>query len=253
MKGMADQLYDKAFFDEITQASYRAAGLIVPHLIELVDPRSVVDLGCGRGAWLKAFQDAGVSDVAGFDGGEVGASDFLAGADRFSAFDLRGRVDLDRKFDLAMSLETAEHLPPERGESFVEDLVRLAPAVWFSAAIPRQGGTGHINERPQSYWTELFGRQGYAPIDEIRKRIWTNLDAGVVYAQNGILYVSDDLIDRNPTLGAWVAATDHRMIDVVHPKIYEMKNSYYLPEEAGIAQVVKSLPYALKATLNRRK
>ncbi|MBX3114385.1 MAG: methyltransferase domain-containing protein [Fimbriimonadaceae bacterium] len=250
---MAEAQYDKAFFDEITEASLKAARLIVPHLMELVQPSSVVDLGCGRGSWLKAFQDAGVAKLRGYDGGEINQADFCVSPEFFTPYDLRQPLNSTEKVDLAISMETAEHLPPERAESFVADLVNLAPAVYFSAAVPRQGGVGHINERPQSFWASLFSAHGYRPIDEIRRRIWLNLDAGVVYAQNGILYISEEAIEQNQNLKALADQTRIEMLDVIHPKIFEMKNSYYLPEEAGIAQIIKSLPYAIKATLARRK
>jgi hypothetical protein len=51
-----------------------------------------------------------------------------------------------------VSLEVAEHLQPKRSASFVADLVALAPAVLFSAAIPGQPGTDHINPRWQDEW-----------------------------------------------------------------------------------------------------
>ena len=38
---------------------------IVPIAIRLVKPNSVVDVGCGPGAWLKAFMNQGITDVLG--------------------------------------------------------------------------------------------------------------------------------------------------------------------------------------------
>jgi hypothetical protein len=89
--------------------------------------------------------------------------------------DLRESVTITRTFDLAVSLEVAEHLPPERGEGFVEDLCRLAPVVLFSAAVPGQGDpkhTGHLNERWQSYWASLFHERGYERAECVRPAIW---------------------------------------------------------------------------------
>lgn len=250
---MADAQYGKAFFDEITEASLRAARLIVPHLMELVGPSSVVDLGCGRGTWLKAFEEAGVKSLHGFDGGEIRQEDFCVNPEFFTPLDLRQPLNSDVKADLAISMETAEHLPPERGESFVADLVKIAPAVYFSAAVPRQGGVGHINEQPQSYWAKMFAKHGYLPVGEIRKRIWDDLNAGAVYAQNGLLYISPELASARPDLQRLIEKTSHEILDIVHPAIHKGKNSYYSPHEAGIAQLVKSIPYAIKATIARRK
>lgn len=60
-------------------------------------------------------------------------------------------MTFNRRFDLAMTIEVAEHLTPVRADSFVEDLTRLSDVVLFSAAIPAQGGINHVNEQWQSY------------------------------------------------------------------------------------------------------
>jgi hypothetical protein len=67
--------------------------------------------------------------------------------EQFLAHDLTLPLHAGRTFDLALSLELAEHLPPECAGVLVDSLARLAPAVVFSAAVPFQGGVGHVNER----------------------------------------------------------------------------------------------------------
>ena len=67
---------------------------------------------------------------------------------------------IGRRFDLVNCLEVAEHLDASRADSFVDDLCALGDVVVFSAAIPGQGGTHHVNEQFQSYWQERFRRNG---------------------------------------------------------------------------------------------
>jgi hypothetical protein len=83
-----------------------------------------------------------------------------------------------------MSLEVAEHLPPDRSNSFIAELTALAPVALFSAAIPQQGGTDHINERWQSYWAGLFKKRGFSPLDVIRPAVWENDAVERWYRQN---------------------------------------------------------------------
>ena len=84
--------------------------------------------------------------------GESTAITWIAGFSRFrktvsSQRDLAQPLQIDRRFDLALSLEVAEHLPPECGSEFVQTLTDLSSVILFSAAIPFQGGTDHLNEQ----------------------------------------------------------------------------------------------------------
>ena len=42
--------------------------IIVPEIIELLNPKSVVDIGCGLGTFLNVFKRLGVNDILGIDG-----------------------------------------------------------------------------------------------------------------------------------------------------------------------------------------
>jgi SAM-dependent methyltransferase len=126
--------------------------------------------------------------------------------DGFVAGDLELPLELGRRFDLAISMEVAEHLSPASAERFVADLARLAPAVLFSAAIPYQGGEHHQNERWQSYWAALFARQGLYPHDVVRPAVWTDPEVEPWYAQNTLLYTGDP----GPSV----------TLDLVHPRHY---------------------------------
>src|SRR6266511_1612991 len=158
-------LYTDEFYRDHLEVSRRSARAMVA----LVRPRSVVDVGCGLGPWLAVFREHGVSDVQGIDGAWVDRSKLIIPEDRFLAVDVRRPIQLERRFDLAVSMEVAEHLPGECAPVFVDSLARLAPVVLFSAAIPFQGGVGPINEQWPEYWAEHFARNGYAVIDCIRK------------------------------------------------------------------------------------
>src|SRR5690349_6826641 len=140
-------LYDRVFFDAIHERSLRSARVVVPHLINLFHPASVLDVGCGQGAWLSAFKDLGVPRLLGVDGEHVDQSQLMIPPTCFRSVDLTRPFELPRDFDLALCLEVGEHLPGESAARVVRELTKSAPMVVFSAAIPGQGGTGHINEQ----------------------------------------------------------------------------------------------------------
>ena len=90
---------------------------------------------------------------------------------RFLAFYLKRAIEIDREFDLVVSLEVAEHLPEECAKIFIKSLTKLGPVILFSAAIPFQGWTNHLNEQWPDYWANYFKDNGYEAIDCIRKKV----------------------------------------------------------------------------------
>ncbi|HUZ90376.1 MAG TPA: methyltransferase domain-containing protein [Methylocella sp.] len=179
---------DETFYERQQDGSIRSAEIVVPIVLSLFPCHSVVDFGCGVGGWLREFERQGVSDYLGIDGDYVSRQMLKIPADRFRPADLREVSDLGRRFDLACSLEVAEHLPEDRARSFVAALVKAAPVVLFSAAIPFQDGRGHLNEQWQSYWAKLFGEHGYVTLDCIRPAIHGDSRVEWWYRQNILVF-----------------------------------------------------------------
>jgi len=121
------QRYDPKFYDDLRDTSLPATRPVVPALLELMQVVSVADVGCGNGAWLAVFRDAGATRILGIDGDWVGEEQLLIARQCFRRMPLDRAVRIDERFDLAVSLEVAEHLPPENVDGFVADLCRLAP------------------------------------------------------------------------------------------------------------------------------
>ena len=168
---MTAHQYDGEFFDYIETGARQSARTVVARMRGLVEVRSVLDVGCGRGVWLDEWIRQGVPDVMGLDGDYVPTESMAVPAAHFRAVDLSKPIQLDRRFDLVQSLEVAEHLPPETSEALVATLVRHGDVVMFSAARPGQGGEHHVNERPYRYWRDLFRQHGYRLYDAIRPLI----------------------------------------------------------------------------------
>jgi hypothetical protein len=212
--------YDRRFYERQQALSLSSAKRILPALIKLLGPRSIVDIGCGVATWLSVAQAAGVADILGMDGGHVERAMLKIPADKFIGHDLAKPVKLDRRFDLAMSLEVAEHLPAERADGFVADLVALAPVVLFSAAIPHQAGVNHVNLQWPGYWAERFAKHGYRPVDLIRNAVWYEDGVAWWYAQNILLYASAEAIEANARLKEAAAKTDPKRLARVHHGCY---------------------------------
>jgi SAM-dependent methyltransferase len=237
--------YSANFFAVQQGGSVESAEVIVPLVLSLFDVRSVVDVGCGVGGWLHTFERNGISDYLGIDGDYVPTDMLKIPAANFRARDLTRLVDIGRSFDLACSLEVAEHLPQRCADSFVAALTECAPVILFSAAIPRQGGTAHINEQWASYWAAKFERRGYMAVDCIRPSIYGNQQVAWWYRQNAIVFCRPE---RCP-------ATHERVrslydLDRIDPSMIE---HLFVPESGteAVRTISRALPVLGTAILRR--
>jgi len=185
--------YDDLFFNQQKNNAYLAAQKIVPLILRVTEAKSIVDVGCGIGAWLKVFQENGLSDFLGIDGHYLKTENLLIPSANFLAQDLTEKFTLNRKFDLALCLEVAEHLPKKKARLFINNLVNLADIIVFSAAIPKQGGTHHLNEQWPGYWQRLFKEFHYEFLDPFRPEILYATDLDYCYRQNIFLALKSEL------------------------------------------------------------
>lgn len=198
-----------------------SSGKIVPVIIEMFKPASVLDVGCGIGTWLKSFIDSGITDAVGIDGDYVNRdqlSEYL-NPEKFLAKDLCLPFDLGRKFDVVISLEVAEHLPESAAAGFVDSLVKHGDTIIFSAAIPQQGGQNHLNEQWKKYWIDLFAQHRYSVYDLIRPGIWDMKGVDYWYKQNMIVFSKSDL--------SYLKTESNLIIEAIHPEMFAAKIEWY--------------------------
>lgn len=248
-KGNFQPLYDGIFYDKETKEALTAAQAVVPHLFNIIKPSSVIDVGCGTGGWLSVLKQFGVERIMGLDGDYVDRSRLLIPEKCFRATDLAKPFPLNEKFDLAVSLEVAEHIAPKQAQNFIESLCLLAPVVLFSAAIPGQGGTHHVNEQWPEYWRQLFASQNYKMFDSIRGLIWQNERVVYYYRQNIFLFIHSDLVKLNEAFQQLTEVPDasnlNNLMLVSAPILYLHMNP-------GLGATLKRLPGLFRAALHRR-
>lgn len=188
--------YNKEFYSNQMAGSISSAKRIVPYLMDMLSPvriSSVVDFGCGVGGWLNQFQKVNPDiNVLGLDFGNPDRTQLQISLNDYKKADLSKKICLDKKFDLCISLEVAEHINSESADIFLDNLCRHADFILFSAAIPGQGGTEHVNEQPLSYWVKKFKKRGYKLYDIIRPAFWGDKNIDVWYRQNTVLFIKND-------------------------------------------------------------
>lgn len=252
-------MYDKEFYDRMNKQgivnSRTSSQIIVPMVVDLFQPNSVVDVGCATGVWLDAFKKIGkVKEVLGYDGDWVDENRLLIKRNEFVRHNLEEKIVSNKKYDLAISLEVAEHISKEHANDFVESLVNLSDCIFFSAAIPFQGGEHHVNEQWQSYWIRKFENKGYICFDYIRPIVWNNKRVSYSYAQNSFIFIEKNkLLELN--LNDKLLNYKTAIMDCVHPGIYKIG----LPNEQSTKRILElqkkiiiALIYKLRKILDKK-
>ena len=237
-------VYDDQFYDEMNEGVLMSAKTVVPAVLNILEPKSVVDVGCGIGTWLSVFHECGVRTVLGIDGEYINRAKLLIPETSFMPIDLTMPFTLSKSFELAISLEVAEHLPGSSARSFVSSLCRLAPAVLFSAAIPGQGGQHHINEQWPEYWRRLFAAHDFRMFDALRPSLWYDETVVACYRQNLFLFFSETLLESRPALRRFPEVKDDRGLMLISPQIAFI--------QMGLRAALKRLPRLVWEALVRR-
>lgn len=249
---MASKLYSTEFFNWLVLNSAPSASVIVPAVIDQIGPKSVVDVGCGVGTWLKVFEEHGIIDLLGIDGAYVDINQLQIRKQQFYAGDISKPLCVNRTFDLAICLEAAEHLSAQSAATIVRSLTQLAPVVLFSAAVPGQGGVGHINEQFATYWARLFKLEGYELFDCIRPLFWQNAKVAWYYRQNMFIYIRADRTNQFSGLASCNLDINHWSLAAMHPEMYWNLLEAARPENLRILYAIENFCVSLRAFLRRR-
>jgi SAM-dependent methyltransferase len=225
------EAYGERFYSSVVDGAARSASRTLPLVFDLVKPSSVIDVGCGTGAWLAVARELGASEILGIDGDWVPSDALLISADRFRAADLAVPMRLGRRFDLAICMEVAEHLDATSGDSLVRELCAAADVVLFSAAIPGQTGSDHRNEQWPTYWRERFRSHGHEMVDCLRRRLWGDELIEPWYAQNAYLYVARRRIRSDRRLRSAARDNGGLPLSAVHPGVFRLHSGPTNPSD----------------------
>ena len=244
---MTDPAYQfpNEFFDYMDPGSRRSAASIVALLAPKLKPKSVLDVGCGRGVWPSEWRRAGVLDSIGVDGPYVDRASLAIPSEAFIAWDLSQPLQLNRHFDLVQSLEVAQCIDGAYADVFVDSLCRHGELIMFSAAVPGQGGERHVNEQPLEYWREKFAARGYATFDWIRPAISALPKIEPWYRYNCLLYATARIAaGLAPEIQAARIPTDAKVAELA-PALWRMRNAVLRALPAGVVQQLALLKHKL--------
>jgi len=168
-------------------------------LIDFLDVKSILDIGCGRGFSTKFFAEK-VPVVVGVEGSLQAIETSLV-PDKVVCHDYtKGLSPVTGLYDLCWCCEVVEHIEEDFILSVIEDFKKCR-YVAMTYAIPGQGGYHHVNEQFQVYWTNLLLKQGFivckrltnifrniAVLDEIRNGTYNH------FAHKGLFLINTSLV-----------------------------------------------------------
>jgi len=218
--------YDSNFFEYVNSGAIGSAEQILPLLLSELEITSVLDVGCGLGAWLSVWNKLGTEDIKGLDGDYVNRDQLLISKDSFIPCCLSKEFNLQRRFDLVQSLEVGEHLSKESAALFVGSIVNHGDLILFSAAPKGQGGDEHVNEQDYEYWRCLFAMHDYVAIDYLRPLIINNKRIEPWYRYNLFLYVSAERIEDLPDKIKKFRMHDREPLRDISPLLYKIRKKF---------------------------
>lgn len=179
-------MYSKDYYSIHDENSYKSATVILNQLSNYISPSSIIDWGCGSGTWCKAAIEIWNVSIIGIDQHDFDGYQMYISQSNYRKEDIRKEIWVN-KVELAICVEVIEHIDEYYEDAVIDNICSCSDTILFSGALPFQGGTGHINEKPYSYWVKKFRERGYNLDDRIRRDIWDNSDVEIWYRNNIML------------------------------------------------------------------
>jgi hypothetical protein len=231
-------------FGDIEQRKVNASKVLSTVFEVIGLPDSFLDVGGGAGSWCGAAKDLGVQRVCLIDACPPHQVIPELSVHEHVQADLEAGIPSQGFFDLVACIEVIEHISSPSANRLIKQITDCTNLVLFSAAIPGQGGIGHINERLHEYWHDRFAEHSFEKYDIIRPLMLSNSSIPSIYRQNLVVYAKKGFAEF--LAGYPSVCEDIELIRTEHLK------TLYHRESIDLKTALKAIPSALKKSIKRR-
>jgi SAM-dependent methyltransferase len=191
-----DELYGGAYFDMVERTTAQGAEVMAQSIVAGLHPSRVIDVGCGTGTLLGELRALGV-EGHGLEYATAGLDACRERGLHVERFDLASDElpDSIGTFDVAISMEVGQQLPPDAAERYIDVLAALSSSIVFSSAVPGQGDRAPQNEQPHEYWVDLFAARRFGFDDDLTsawRRTWAAAPVAPWFAANVLVFRRED-------------------------------------------------------------
>jgi len=132
---------------------------IAGRLIDDIAPTTVLDAGCAMGFLVEKLRERGVK-AFGVDISEYAIQNVHPDIRDYCWVGSVLEV-FPQRYDLIVSIEVLEHLPPEEAQLAISNLCAHSDDIIFSSTPLDYTEPTHLNVQPPEHWAKLFARQGF--------------------------------------------------------------------------------------------
>ena len=136
-------------------------GNIADNIVEKIQPKTVLDIGCAYGLLVESLRDRGC-EAFGIDVSDYALSRARGDIIQYLSVDTILRP-LSRKFDLIVTIEVIEHVKEDDCETAIQNMCAAADSVLLATTPDDFDDPTHFNVQPPVYWVRQFAKFGFAP------------------------------------------------------------------------------------------
>jgi len=159
MKTISD-IYRGSFFKNRHKLAWRVP-IVCDAICRTFKFESIIDVGCATADFLECFEKKG-KIIAGIEGSKHAREYLQVDPSKIYLADLRKEFKITgKRYDLAISLEVAEHIEEDYTDNYVSSLKNISDNILITAAPPGQKGHHHVNCKHPGYWLDRFSGNGF--------------------------------------------------------------------------------------------